>query len=105
MQSRLCIDSDAAMAIGSQTVETAGAATEEPVGASAVEVGRDVMDALPEERRDGLAQISAERIAKRAESTLPGNGQNAGPVEGVSRAGAQYQTKAGTSHDSPKAIR
>lgn len=52
------------MAIGSQTVEAAGAATEEPVGTSAVEVGRDVMDALPKKRRDGLAEISVERIAK-----------------------------------------
>lgn len=92
------------MAIGSETIEAAGAAAQGPAGASAVEAGRDVVDALPKERRDGLAQIAAEGSPKRAESTLPGNGQDAGPAQGVSRAGPQYQTEAGTSHDSPEAV-
>ena len=63
------------------------------------------MDFVPEERRNGLAQIAAERSPKRAESTLPRDGQDAGPAQRVARVGAQYPTATGTSHDSPEAIR
>ena len=52
------------MAIGTETVEATSPAIEEPIGTGAIEAGRDVVDVVPEERRNGAIEIAVERGAK-----------------------------------------
>lgn len=51
------------MARGAQAAQAADPPNEKPVRASAGPARRDLVDAVPKERRNGLAEIPAERLA------------------------------------------
>lgn len=76
------------MAIGAEAVETADPADERPVRASAGPARRDVVDAVPKERRNGLTQVATQGRAKRAGPALPRDGEIAGAIQRGARVGA-----------------
>lgn len=79
------VDPVAAMADGTEAAEAADPAAEEPVRAGARPAGRDVVDPVPKEWRNGAGQIAAQRGSERPESTVPRTGQIESPAQRVAR--------------------